>query len=434
MKISSKKNYYSIALLIIDIAIFYICLLLVVKARFSINASADIFLLHIKTFTPLILLNVLLLFVNNFFEMDFKVKEDKLIILLGRIQMFVLFLGMFYFYIIPLGITPKTNLILFWLSSSLLIYIFHSYINKDIVLDKTNVLFLKQNEYTDSLKDTINENKKFGIKIIFYPKTASEEYLGEFLIQNNIKTIVYFDDDIFKKNMHHLLPKNTNFQSFEEFHEQIFKTVSLETLKINSFSESIGPNKWSGNSVVMRFFDIFLASIFLLFSLPFWPIVMFLIKLTSPGPIFYLSTRSGKNEKKIILYKFRTMTKNARTEGPAWTLPQDIRITAYGKLLRKFHIDEWPQFFNILKGDISFVGPRPEEYELAQMFKKEVPFYCLRSIVTPGLTGWAQVNMPNTHSVSDAQEKLKFDLFYVKNYSIWLNFYIIIKTLRIPFI
>ena len=99
-------------------------------------------------------------------------------------------------------------------------------------------------------------------------------------------------------------------------------------------------------------------------------------------------------------------------------MPKDSRITTLGKFLRKFHIDEWPQFVNIIKGDISFVGPRPEEYELAQMFEKEVPFYTLRSIVTPGLTGWAQINMPNTHSVDEAKEKLKFDLFYIKNCSI----------------
>jgi UDP-GalNAc:undecaprenyl-phosphate GalNAc-1-phosphate transferase len=102
--------------------------------------------------------------------------------------------------------------------------------------------------------------------------------------------------------------------------------------------------------------------------------------------------------------------------------------------LRRFYIDEWPQFINILKGDISFVGPRPEEKELTNVFKENINFYNIRHLVTPGLTGWAQINQKNTHSINEAQEKLKYDLFYIKNYSIWLDLYIIIKTLKVPFV
>ncbi len=430
----SKNKYYGIMLSIIDIAIFYICLILIVKVRFSVNATLDIFWLHLITFSPLILLNVFLLFVNNLYETTFRPKDDQLLILLGRIQLFMLFFGIFYFYVAPLGITPKTNLVLFWISSSFFVYLVHNYINKHIVLEKTNVLFLHQNNHSELLKEKINNDTKYGIKIFFYPTTADCKYLNEFLNQNNIKKIIFWDSQSLKNEIFKMSPKNIKFQSFEDFHEQTFKTIFVDAINLDCFIASLSSNKWSANNVAFRFFDIILASFFLILSAPFWIFIILLIKITSPGPVFYLSTRYGKIGKKIVLYKFRTMQKDARNQGPAWTLPKDSRITTLGKFLRKFHIDEWPQFVNIIKGDISFVGPRPEEYELAQMFEKEVPFYTLRSIVTPGLTGWAQINMPNTHSVDEAKEKLKFDLFYIKNCSIWLNFYIIIKTLRIPFV
>jgi lipopolysaccharide/colanic/teichoic acid biosynthesis glycosyltransferase len=128
------------------------------------------------------------------------------------------------------------------------------------------------------------------------------------------------------------------------------------------------------------------------------------------------------------------MEVNARFNGPAWTMPHDKRITFFGRILRKLYIDEWPQFINILRGDISFVGPRPEEIELANTFKQNINFYNIRHLVTPGLTGWAQINQKNTHSIDEAKEKLKYDLYYLKHYSIWFDFFIIIKTLKIPFI
>ena len=434
MKVSLYKKYYGLLLAIIDIVIFYCSLLLIILFRFQTNFSNRILSDHLIAFTPLILLSVFLYFINNFYEYGFQLKGSDFTAFFGRIQLFILFIGIIYFYIMPLGLTPKTNLILFWLLSSFVIYLIHGFLNKINTLEKINILFLKNTDFYNEIKNIINTNNTYGIKILIYPDNTDINYLEDFVIQNKIQTVVLDKDEISRQKLFPLLFKNINFQTFEAFYETIFRKIPIETIDHNWFLEAINPTKYSLTTFIKRLFDIVVSLIFLILSLPFWPLIVLLIKLTSPGPVFYFSKRCGKNSKEIVLFKFRTMKPNARASGPAWTLPQDQRITFVGRFLRKFHIDEWPQFLNILKGDLSFVGPRPEEVELANIFKQNIPFYDIRHLVVPGLTGWAQINQQNTHSINEAKEKLKYDLYYLKNYSIWLDIYILIKTFRIPFI
>ena len=434
MKVNIYQKYYGLLLAIIDIVIFYCSLLLIILFRFQDNFSGKILNDHLISFTPLILLSIFLYFINNFYEYGFQLKGSDFTAFFGRIQSFILFIGIIFFYIMPLGLTPKTNLILFWLLSSFIIYIIHALLNKMNTLEKINVLFLKETELNDNIKTIINSNSNYGIKILIYPDNTDINYLSDFVLQNKIQTVVLDKDELSRQKLFPLLFKNINFQTFEAFYETIFRKIPIETIDHNWFLEAINPTKYSLTTFIKRLFDIVISLMFLIFTLPLWPLVMFLIKLTSRGSIFYLSKRCGKSNKEIVLFKFRTMTSDARASGPAWTLPKDQRITLIGKFLRKFYIDEWPQFLNILKGDLSFVGPRPEESELANIFKQNIPFYDIRHLVVPGLTGWAQINQKNTHSINEAKEKLKYDLYYLKNYSIWLDIYIIIKTFRIPFI
>ena len=164
---------------------------------------------------------------------------------------------------------------------------------------------------------------------------------------------------------------------------------------------------------------------------PLTIIISILIKFTSKGPIIYKQERIGKGEKPFILYKFRTMKINHN--GPLWTVGNDKRLTFIGKIIRYTHLDELPQLINILKGDISFIGPRPERSELVQMYKK-LPYYEIRHIIKPGLTGWAQLNYKPSASLEEAYEKLQYDVYYIKNRSLLLDFFIVLKTIRYFFI
>jgi lipopolysaccharide/colanic/teichoic acid biosynthesis glycosyltransferase len=156
------------------------------------------------------------------------------------------------------------------------------------------------------------------------------------------------------------------------------------------------------------------------------------IKLTSKGPVFYRQERVGLLDRKFMAIKFRSMRVDAEAaSGPQWAAVNDNRITPVGHILRRFRIDELPQLFNVLKREMSLIGPRPERRVFVDMLKRHIPYYDVRHSVRPGITGWAQVNYPYGASVSDAYEKLQYDLYYTKHMSLALDALIIFKTLKV---
>jgi len=166
-----------------------------------------------------------------------------------------------------------------------------------------------------------------------------------------------------------------------------------------------------------------------------WPLLILsaiAIKLTSEGPVFYRQERVGLHGRTFMVLKFRSMRVDAEsTSGPQWAAENDNRVTPLGAFLRKFRIDELPQLFNVLKGDMSFVGPRPERPYFVEMLKRDIPYYDVRHYVRPGITGWAQVRHPYGASVADAYQKLQYDLYYQKHMSLLLDLTIVFKTLRV---
>lgn len=177
--------------------------------------------------------------------------------------------------------------------------------------------------------------------------------------------------------------------------------------------------------------DLAFSSLFFLLSLPLWPFIAFFIKINSRGHVFFKQNRVGKNEAVFSLIKFRSMIDKAEREGPIWADENDRRITLVGRVLRKLHLDEIPQLINVLKGHMSLIGPRPERECFVKHLVKKVPYYPFLLSVEPGLTGWAQVNYRYGSSVKDTLEKLWYDLYYIKNMSLFLDTRILLKTVRI---
>jgi exopolysaccharide biosynthesis polyprenyl glycosylphosphotransferase len=165
--------------------------------------------------------------------------------------------------------------------------------------------------------------------------------------------------------------------------------------------------------------------------LPLMVIVGLIIKLDSPGPIFYSQLRTGLYGKPFRVYKFRSMYQDAEKKGAQWAIQRDPRITRVGYWLRVLRIDELPQIWNVLSGEMSLIGPRPERPEFDVKLKEAIPYYEMRYLVKPGITGWAQVLYPYGASLEDAYEKLAYDLYYIKNYSLWLDMVIVLKTIRV---
>ncbi|MFH2003807.1 MAG: exopolysaccharide biosynthesis polyprenyl glycosylphosphotransferase [Bacteroidota bacterium] len=181
--------------------------------------------------------------------------------------------------------------------------------------------------------------------------------------------------------------------------------------------------------MIKRLIDIFVAFLILIPFLPIWILVSILIKLDSEGPIFFKQERVGKNGFTFNLYKFRSMIKDAEKKtGPVWAVKDDKRITRIGKFLRKARLDEIPQFINVLKGQMSLVGPRPERLFFVEKFRNEIGFYPRRLLIRPGITGWAQVKHRYDLSIDDVKEKLRYDLYYLENMSLTLDYKIIFRT------
>jgi lipopolysaccharide/colanic/teichoic acid biosynthesis glycosyltransferase len=177
-----------------------------------------------------------------------------------------------------------------------------------------------------------------------------------------------------------------------------------------------------------RLLDIVVSLLGLGFACVFFPLVLIGNLMANRGPLFYSQVRTGKNDKTFKIFKLRSMVVNAEQDGAVWAQKNDSRITAFGHFLRKSRLDELPQFFNILKGDMSVIGPRPERPKFVKELSESIPFYLTRHIVKPGLTGWAQVNSRYGSSYDDSLVKLQYDLYYIKHRSFLLDINIIFKT------
>ncbi|MHB1960694.1 MAG: exopolysaccharide biosynthesis polyprenyl glycosylphosphotransferase, partial [Acidobacteriaceae bacterium] len=182
--------------------------------------------------------------------------------------------------------------------------------------------------------------------------------------------------------------------------------------------------------VSQRLISIVVSSIGLAVCLPVVPFIVLAMHFCSPGPIFFCQTRVGRKGRPFSIYKFRTMRVDAEANGAVWATKNDSRITALGRFMRKTRLDEIPQLWNVLRGDMAFVGPRPERPEFVQWLAKEIPFYELRHMVRPGITGWAQVRYQYGASLEETKQKLEYDLYYIKYRSIGLDLLIMFETIK----
>ena len=213
--------------------------------------------------------------------------------------------------------------------------------------------------------------------------------------------------------------------------EQLEGRIDLECFTVAHIEPNplVRRNVWVRG--LKRVTDVATSVALILFTLPLLLVVALAIKLTSRGPVFYRQTRVGRYGKPFKIIKFRSMTVDAEANGVQWAGQNDQRITAVGRFIRATRIDEIPQAINIFLGHMSFVGPRPERPEFTSLLADEIPHYDLRHRVKPGLTGWAQVNYPYGASVEDAAEKLRYDLYYMKNHSLLLDWLIIVRTVSV---
>ncbi len=240
------------------------------------------------------------------------------------------------------------------------------------------------------------------------------------------------DDDI----AHDLLEaklRGSMVVDIRSFYEHVVQRLPLSQINDEWLLQTEGFSLNTRGSLrrLKRALDVLISLLLLIPAAPIMLITAIIVRLESPGPVIYKQDRVGLFEKEFTVYKFRSMRADAEKNGAVWASAKDARVTKFGKFIRKVRIDELPQIWNILKGDMSFIGPRPERMAFVTKLKETIPYYSLRHTVKPGLTGWAQVCYPYGASEEDARRKLEYDLYYIKNMSILLDINIVFKTVGV---
>jgi sugar transferase (PEP-CTERM system associated) len=227
------------------------------------------------------------------------------------------------------------------------------------------------------------------------------------------------------------LDSGVTFDHLASVYEEYTGKIAVENLRPSWLIFSEGFRKTRLLMTAKRILDLLFSAIGLVVGLPIMLLVALVVRCTSRGPVLYHQLRVGRHGREFTVHKFRTMREDAESgTGPVWSVANDTRVTPLGGFLRRTRLDEMPQLWNVLVGEMSFVGPRPERPEFVQQLTERIPFYGQRHVLKPGLTGWAQVRYTYGASVEDAIEKLQYDLYYIKNLSIALDFVIVLETIK----
>lgn len=344
---------------------------------------------------------------------------------------------------------PRAVFILFFFFSFILIILFRYMATKFIKPISRQVLIVGNKKNSQELAEFLQNNNYLNYHLLGYVSDDRDadssnvlSYLGktinlpQVVEKHNINQIVVVYKNIGEQLMRDLLKcmqKKLKVTDLKRVMEDVTGKLPIELLDDHWFLSELSAIDKKYFWYLKRGVDIFLSSILLCIFLPFLPLIALLIKIDSGGPVFYSQMRVGKSGIPFKLWKLRTMVADADKDNVYWTTERDSRVTRIGRFMRKIRLDEIPQCINILKGDMSFIGPRPEAVTLVEMYTNEIPYYTERHIVTPGITGWAQINCPYGNSIEDTKEKLKHDFYYIKNRGIMLDTLIFLRTIRIVF-
>lgn len=318
-----------------------------------------------------------------------------------------------------------------------------------LYMKKKNVLIFGSNHIENNIQEDIIRSLDYNyVGYISNNKRRATEYLigsyeqmEEIIYQKKIDILVIVKDiksPGFKKYMKRIFDLKINglkIMNYEEFNEDIQKKIDINKINEEWLLQSNGfdilNNEVQRN--IKRGMDLMLALILMVILSPLALIVSIIIKLESKGPVIFKQMRIGENMRPFKVYKFRSMRLHDPEKYSKYTLDNDSRVTKFGKFIRKTRIDELPQLWNILKGTMSFVGPRPEWDILAKDYARQIHYYNLRHLIKPGITGWAQVMFPYGESLDDAKKKLEYDLYYLKHQDFILDVLVVAKTAKAVF-
>ena len=433
--LSFRRNF----LLFGDILLFLLALIISLLIGFGKDFNSHVFLRHLFPFSMLLLFWLFFFSIEGGYDL-YALKNN--LSLIGKVVFLFIFVivssSLFFYFFKNFQITPKQNLINFSLIFCLFIFSW-----RKLALS----LYSKHFQYKIVIWGVNQCSKKLANQLIKNPQLGWR--FEGFVNQKDLKKIIKSGDKIDinllvlaekfkidkeKENLFFdLISHKVDILNLDEVYEIIFQRIPVEFINYSWFINNLKEGKKEFFDKTKRVLDIILASLILIATSFLWLLIAIAIKLEDKGPVFYKQKRVGRDKTVFYLIKFRSMVPNAEKNGPLWAEKNDPRVTKVGKILRRTHLDELPQMINVLKGDISLVGPRPERPEFVEKLEKEIPYYHLRHIIKPGFTGWAQIKFRYARSVIDSLEKFEYDLYYIKNRSFVLDIYILLKTFGLLF-
>jgi exopolysaccharide biosynthesis polyprenyl glycosylphosphotransferase len=451
------KNHIKRLLLVLgDICVLYVSLYLSLAIRGSRLPSAELWSGSFLPFTLLFSIWLLVFYITDLYEIALNRNEFSFYnkIFQSLVINFAIAFVYFYFFstdIFP--IRPQITFIIFGLVTStsfpLWRYRFNLFVEQPSL--RQNVLVVGLNEGSLELIEEIMRKPQLGYRIravvgssdglmrLRLPgiKVYDDSVdLKQILREQSIGVVVMaFDPHANSHLTQHLfesLALKLQIYELPTFYEKITGTIPINSIGHIWFLENLAQTDNSLYEHLKRFFDVAFSLVLGLITLPLLPLIALAIKLDSKGPVFFFQTRTGLLGKPFRTVKFRTMSVEAEGDGVArWAQKNDPRITRVGRLLRKSRMDELPQLWNVLRGDMSVIGPRPERPEFIKQLERHIPFYNERHLVKPGLTGWAQIKFHYGSSMGDSFKKLQYDFFYIKNRSVFLDLAILLKTVNV---
>ncbi len=425
-----------------DIFFFVFSLWLSLYLRFFEIPTWKMFETHLVPFSILFIVWFLVYFIAGLYEKHTLILKGKLPSIIFNAQVVNSIFAIAFFYAFPVfGISPKTILFVYLFVSFVCMLLWRLYGN--VLFSKNErqpALLIGSGSEMKELLFEVNNNSRYDL---FFVSSIDVSDTSSIDIQEDVVTQVYSNDikiiavDFSHENVTPMLPHLYNlifskvrFIDSHRIYEDIFDRIPLSLVTYSWFLENISVSPKFTYDFLKRVMDFSLSLVLGLLSVVFYPFVYLAIKIDDGGNIFISQERVGKDGKNIRLYKFRSMNRNESD----LTSSNGNKVTTVGNFLRKTRIDELPQLWNVLKGDMSLIGPRPELPSGVDIYSREIPYYNIRHLIKPGLSGWAQIHQENhphhQAEISLTKEKLTYDIFYIKNRSFWLDIKIALKTIK----
>jgi len=438
MKILNRRE--PIILFAGDLMAFFIALWVALALRYWAVPSSALLSQHWVPFSFLFVLWIFVFFVAGLYEKHTLVFKGKLPSLILNTQVANSLLAVVFFYLLPsFGITPKIVLAVYLVVSFLLIIIWRvSIVPHFGFRHRENAILIGAGAEMQELKEEMNGNERYNLKFVSSVNLnqldgiAFQEEVVEKIYSESVTSVVidlkHEKADAILPSLYNLIFSNVRFLDMYKVYEEVFDRVPLSLVGYNWFLENISFSPHTMYDTLKRMMDVAIASALGIVSLIFYPFVFVAIKFEDGGQVFITQERIGAGNRIIKLWKFRSMR---GSDAGKWVTEGDDRITRVGKFLRRSRIDELPQLWNIIRGDMSLIGPRPDIVAMGKKLADELPYYTVRNLIKPGLSGWAQIKQDIApQSLEETRERLAYDLYYLKNRSFILDLTIALKTMK----